>query len=245
MIIKIDPEFKDLLPPLRADEYARLEASILQSNGCIDQLKVWVYRGKNILLDGHNRYEICKKHNLDRFGIGRIEVNSRAEAMEWILLNQLGKRNLQPAHRAILAARLEKLELKLSRKNAAVQAGKAPKRNTKSSRARQTNDFQEKSVAPTTGQVQFTRTRKRTSRQIAERFDVTRGQLATARVVINTDPTLAEQIVQEKADLPKNPPRLPSRIELLQRFVLMLPVEALLVLHNKTLLELQGEKLQR
>jgi hypothetical protein len=49
-IPRIDQEFRGLMPQLRADEYALLEASILR-DGCLDSLKVW----RGILLDGHTR----------------------------------------------------------------------------------------------------------------------------------------------------------------------------------------------
>ena len=58
-MLKIDFEFRDLIPPLTAEEYSGLEESILK-DGCRDALVVW---GETIV-DGHNRYEICTKHNL-------------------------------------------------------------------------------------------------------------------------------------------------------------------------------------
>ena len=50
--IQIDPEFKSLIPPLSNDERSQLLANLLAS-GCRDPLVVW--KGHNILLDGHNR----------------------------------------------------------------------------------------------------------------------------------------------------------------------------------------------
>ena len=55
----IDPEFKALIPPLSPDERTGLEKSILEE-GCRDALVVW--KGHNILVDGHTRYEICTAH---------------------------------------------------------------------------------------------------------------------------------------------------------------------------------------
>lgn len=56
MNIKIDPEFKALIPPLDADERAQLEANIV-ADGCRDPLVLWC----DVLLDGHNRHEICTR----------------------------------------------------------------------------------------------------------------------------------------------------------------------------------------
>jgi DNA-binding transcriptional regulator/RsmH inhibitor MraZ len=57
--LRIDPEFKSLIPPLATEEYAGLEESIL-AEGCRDALILW----DGILIDGHNRYEICTRHNI-------------------------------------------------------------------------------------------------------------------------------------------------------------------------------------
>jgi len=84
----IDQEFKALIPPLTPDERAGLEASIL-TEGCRDALIVW----GDILIDGHNRYEICTKHNIP-YKTQQIEFASRAEARIWIRKNQLARRNL-------------------------------------------------------------------------------------------------------------------------------------------------------
>ena len=55
----IDNEFQRLIPPLSADEFNQLEQNILQE-GIRDALVTW----NGILIDGHNRYSIAKKHNL-------------------------------------------------------------------------------------------------------------------------------------------------------------------------------------
>jgi phage N-6-adenine-methyltransferase len=86
----IDPEFKSLLMPLKAEEYAQLEQNLID-NGCLDPLKVW----DCILIDGHNRYEICTKHGLD-FKVTNVDMLDRKDAHDWIINNQLGRRNLIP-----------------------------------------------------------------------------------------------------------------------------------------------------
>ena len=86
----IDPEFKRLLPDLSQDEYLRLEESIL-AEGCREALVLW----DKTIIDGHNRYQICKKHALP-FRTEQREFLSREEALRWILLNQIGRRNISP-----------------------------------------------------------------------------------------------------------------------------------------------------
>lgn len=99
--IRIDPEFKALIPPLTAEEYAGLEESIVRE-GCRDALVLWM----GILIDGHNRYEICQKHGIP-FETRDIELDDRDEAIMWIIMNQFSRRNLPAYERARLALRLK------------------------------------------------------------------------------------------------------------------------------------------
>lgn len=88
--IIVDPEFRQLIPPLTPDERAQLEANLL-ADGCRDALVVWA--GENILLDGHNRLDICQAHGIDLEFV-ELELADRDAAMLWIEENQLGRRNL-------------------------------------------------------------------------------------------------------------------------------------------------------
>lgn len=88
--IEIDPEFQSLIPPLAPDELAQLEANIL-ADGCRDPLVVW----GGILIDGHNRHEICTRHGLP-FETVEMVFADRDAAMDWMDANQLGRRNLTP-----------------------------------------------------------------------------------------------------------------------------------------------------
>jgi len=103
--IVIDPEFKGLIPPLTDDERRDLEAS-LKADGCISPLVVWYEH--NILLDGHNRHELCLQHDIE-CEVHEIVLDSREAAKAWIIRNQLGRRNLNESQRSLLATELEKL----------------------------------------------------------------------------------------------------------------------------------------
>ena len=97
----IDQEFKNLIPPLTQEEYDKLEESIL-NEGCRDALVIW----NEILVDGHNRYEICKKHNIP-FATIQKEFNDRNDVIIWMINNQFARRNLPAYERARLALRLK------------------------------------------------------------------------------------------------------------------------------------------
>jgi hypothetical protein len=88
--IIIDEEFKALLPALDQQTYAMLEESLLK-NGCMNPLVLW----NGVLIDGHNRYEICKKHKIPFTTVDK-EFGSRDEALIWIISTQVARRNLTP-----------------------------------------------------------------------------------------------------------------------------------------------------
>jgi hypothetical protein len=88
--IIIDEEFKAILPALDRETYAMLEESLL-SHGCMNPLVLW----NGVLIDGHNRYEICKRHKI-RFQTIDKEFGSREEALIWIITTQVARRNLSP-----------------------------------------------------------------------------------------------------------------------------------------------------
>ena len=88
--IIIDEEFKGLLPALDKETFRLLEENVIQ-NGCRDSLVLW----GDTLIDGHNRYEICTKHEIPFNTINR-DFDSREEALIWIITTQVSRRNLTP-----------------------------------------------------------------------------------------------------------------------------------------------------
>lgn len=108
--LAVDPEFRDLIPPLNEEELKLLEGSLV-ADGCESPLIVW----NSVIIDGHNRYAICRKHEIP-FAIQEKDFSSRDEAMLWMLRNQLGRRNLNNYQRVELVLKFEPLV-----KNAAEQ----------------------------------------------------------------------------------------------------------------------------
>jgi hypothetical protein len=104
-IAVVDPEFAALIPPLTSQERELLEASLLQE-GCRHAISVWAQQ--SILLDGHNRLEICTRHGIP-FTTRAVALKNREAAMLWVLNNQLGRRNLSDIDRIDLAAKREPL----------------------------------------------------------------------------------------------------------------------------------------
>ena len=86
--MEIDNEFRNYIRHLSNEEFEKLEASIL-SEGIRDPLVIW----QGILLDGYHRYKIAQEHGLE-YKTVEVELPDRDAAKEWILVNQLGRRNL-------------------------------------------------------------------------------------------------------------------------------------------------------
>jgi hypothetical protein len=105
-LLVIDNEVLTLIPPQSYEEREQLEINLL-SEGCRDPLVVW--KGHNILLDGHNRFEICQKHNLP-FNLVEIELPNREAVYNWLINNQLGRRNLTPESISYLRGKRYNLE---------------------------------------------------------------------------------------------------------------------------------------
>jgi ParB-like chromosome segregation protein Spo0J len=124
--IVIDQEFKDLIPPLSEDELRQLEENIAK-DGCRDPLVLF----DDILIDGHNRFAICKRRGLE-FKTIAMHFNSRDDAKIWIIENQFGRRNLQPFTRTNLALKLEPLIAAKAKENQRLSEGKGVKGPKKS-----------------------------------------------------------------------------------------------------------------
>ncbi len=98
--IKIDREFKSHIKPLTSDERDQLEANI-RRDGCRDPIVTW----DNVVVDGHHRLDICRRHNIP-FCRQAIQFATRSDALRWIDMTQLGRRNLSAQHRRVLVGRL-------------------------------------------------------------------------------------------------------------------------------------------
>ncbi|HEV7350809.1 hypothetical protein [Telluribacter sp.] len=122
--IQILPELEELIPPLQADEFRQLEENIIRE-GCREALLIWETTenivdtasdstaGTFVLVDGHNRYRICQKNGLD-FKIHLVSFPSMTEVRDYMIDNQLGRRNLSPEQISYLRGK-KYLAQKLSR----------------------------------------------------------------------------------------------------------------------------------
>ena len=118
--IRIDPEFRELVPALPDQERAALQENLLR-DGCRDPLVVW--KGRGILLDGHHRLQLCREHDI-AYTTAEVSLPSRDAAKVWIITNQFGRRNLTPYQRAELALALKPLLAQAAKKRRAQAEGR-------------------------------------------------------------------------------------------------------------------------
>lgn len=96
--IKIDPEFRDKIPPLTEDEFKQLRENILADGEVREPLVIW----NGVILDGHNRFKVLQEHPEIPFRVKEKDFPDKWAASEWICRNQLGRRNLTKSQRQIL-----------------------------------------------------------------------------------------------------------------------------------------------
>ncbi len=99
--LEIDPEFEKLITPLTQQEFHNLRESIIAAQKVRDPIVVW----GNIIVDGHNRYKICRETGIIP-PISQIEFKNHDEAREWIIRNQFARRNLSLANKTYMIGKL-------------------------------------------------------------------------------------------------------------------------------------------
>ncbi len=102
-VLKINEEFKNLIPPLTPEEREGLKKSLLMF-GCRDKIITW----HGFVIDGHNRYEICTENNIDYQVLNMdYDFEDEEEVKQWIIKNQFSRRNISSYQRSILALKLK------------------------------------------------------------------------------------------------------------------------------------------
>jgi hypothetical protein len=94
--LKRDPEFQSLIPAMLDEEYKLLEKSIIKE-GVRNAIVTW----HGYIVDGHHRYKICEEHGIE-FETIELEIDERHKVINWIISNQLGRRNLLPEQKQYL-----------------------------------------------------------------------------------------------------------------------------------------------
>lgn len=104
MNITVNEELLKYIDPLTADENDALERSIL-AEGCRDALVLW----GDVLVDGHNRYAICRKHGIPFNTVQSQLFKSIDDVHLWMIEQHLGRRSLSDFQRGVLALRKKEI----------------------------------------------------------------------------------------------------------------------------------------
>jgi len=116
-MIQVKEEFKNLIPALSAEEYAQLEANILEE-GIREPIITW----NGFIIDGHNRYSIAQRFDVE-YRTTSKHFESEIEVKIWMANNQLGRRNLSDYVKGELYETIEKLEKEKGEKNLKTNIG--------------------------------------------------------------------------------------------------------------------------
>ena len=100
MNITINETLRAFIDPLSAIEQAALERSLL-AEGCRDALVLW----GDVLIDGHNRYDICKRHDIAFRTVQNTSFETLDDVMLWMIDNHLARRSVSDFQRGVLALR--------------------------------------------------------------------------------------------------------------------------------------------
>lgn len=117
MDIVINESLKAYIDPLTAEEHEALEASLL-AEGCRDALILW----GDVLVDGHNRYGICKKHGLPFQTVQNKRFKTLDDVHLWMIDQHLGRRSVSDFQRGVLALRKREI---LAERRARAEAERA------------------------------------------------------------------------------------------------------------------------
>lgn len=124
---KIDQELQKVMPELSNEEYKELEYSLLRDGFKGSPIIVW----GDIIIDGHNRYEICQKHSIP-YEIKELSFNNKEEVIQWMVRAQLGRRNLSPLQRIKLVETYRPIYEKQAASNKSANGGNKKSESEKS-----------------------------------------------------------------------------------------------------------------
>lgn len=92
-----------MIPPLTDDEFKQLQSNILEDGEVLNPIITW----QGIICDGHNRWKIIQENPDILFKTYELIFSDRYQAKEWILKNQLGRRNITNEQRLRIIGQMQ------------------------------------------------------------------------------------------------------------------------------------------
>lgn len=174
--LKIHPRFEEFSPKKKKDDYEELEKSLLKNGYIIEKIFTW----HGFIIDGHNRFKICKKYNInipDQF-IEDVDLGNNAtevDAMEWMHTHHISSKPLTIGEKLAMT---EKLKEAIQEENEKRKSEKIAESNKK----RNSNTLQLECNEETR-----MRSETWTDNQIAKKAGVGVGSVARYNKVMNSD----------------------------------------------------------
>ena len=175
-MLEIKEEFKKLIPALTAEEFKQLEANCLEE-GIREKIITW----NGVIIDGHNRYEIATRWNLDyQTESKRFETSDDVKI--WMIDNQEGRRNLTDGW---------KYKLKNTKKEILIKKGKE----------KQLKTLKQGLDSPVLSTIDKTETHN-TRQIIADELGWSTGKTAMADIVFKkATPELEEKVLNNEVTI--------------------------------------------
>ena len=181
---RIDSELQAVMPELTEEEKSELEKSLLQDGFKGAPIIVW----GDIIIDGHNRYSVCKKHDIP-FEVQELQFEDKSEVIQWMIRAQLGRRNLTTGQRIKLIEQFRP-ELEKQAKEKQVKAGGD----------RKSSEYK-KSVAENLPQAEKERN-PTTDKQLAEMAGTSERTYRKGRKILNSEnEELKEEVLSGKKSI--------------------------------------------
>lgn len=174
--LKIDQKLAALFKPLEKEQLDELEEKLKAK---YDGTPLYVWKG-DIIVDGHNRYPIMKKYNID-FNVENVEDFlgedcSRSDVMQWMISHQEARRNLSIGEKLSAYSMMQK-EIALENKE------KVSKAVAESNKKRNDSNCVQLDAYENAPRDRSTNTRE----QIAKMAGVAVGTVARYDAIMKTD----------------------------------------------------------
>ena len=174
-MIRINENFKKLIPALTTEEFKQLEDNCL-AEGIRDNIITW----NGFIIDGHNRYEIACKWDLD-YETESKHFDSEDDVELWMIDNQNGRRNLTDGWKYKLQQRKKEILIKKGADKKVIDGKKARDKQL--------------GVLSTIGKTP----KHNTQREIAKTLNWSTGKVAMADIVFKKEtPEIEEKVLNNE-----------------------------------------------
>lgn len=140
----LDPELESHVRPLTPEERKGLEEAIKTAGKVRDPIIVW--NGQRIVVDGHNRLRIARGCGAT-FTVEEMKFPDRNSVKEWMIQNQLAKRNLSPELMKYYRGHMYRSQTRQGKRND-LEGGQNAQKSTTAQQLAERYKVDEKTIRP-------------------------------------------------------------------------------------------------